>query len=306
MGDPVQLGAPAVVNVKVGPDSFPLVAEELRNWETPPRFWWRDDDTRENTRSFRRMLAWSKQLELPGMLSVIAGRTPPAVPEKLAAHPQLRPVQHGWMHKNYEPKGTLKSEFGRSRSCEEARDDIISGFRRMQELFGADGFLPVFVPPFNTFAAKHLAVIEEVGFRGLSTIERYRRRRKTPPGQKPKPFDVVNIHVDIMSYEGVRPTPIHPSNLDAQIVKALKHVRAGAEVGREPVGLLSHHGDVYDDETWTLIGSLVEATRRRGCEWLAPLSVFPEKRPAKGRFGLKLAAPSAALEAVRGWLATRR
>jgi hypothetical protein len=245
-------------------NGFEALEAELGRWSAPPRFWWRDDDTRQVSPDFLRMLEWAERLELPGLLSVIPGRLEPGVPEALAPFGRLKVAQHGWMHVNHAPDGVRKSEFGTGRSKEKILHELASGFRRMQELFGPR-HSPVFVPPFNNIAGQHVSLLERVGFKGISTDYRVSLPRHT--------LSRADIHVDLLDGLKRRAPPDQiVSLLIPRMCRILERMRHDGN--NRPFGLLTHHGDIFSDKTWGVFARIVEVTRHCGCEWADPGSVF--------------------------------
>jgi hypothetical protein len=247
-----------------GENGFDALEAELRLWNAPPRFWWRDDDTRQVSPDFLRMLEWAERLELPGLLSVIPGRLEPEVPEALAPFSRLKVAQHGWMHENHAPDGVHKSEFGEERPKEKILHDLACGFSRMQERFPSR-FLPVLVPPFNDVGSQHLPLLEGVGFTGISIDYRVTLPRHT--------LSRADIHVELQ--DGLRrwapPRQIVP-HLIPRMCRILEGMRR--EGSNRPFGFLTHHGDIFTDKTWWVFARIVEVTRHWGCEWADPGSVF--------------------------------
>jgi hypothetical protein len=263
-------------------DDFQMLRTELRNWPTLPRFWWRDDDIRQDSPNFRRLLEWSKRIDAMGLLGVIPGRIEPGVPDLLAAHPSLRLGQHGWMHRNYEPEGQPKSEFGHIREPDAVLDDLRCGYQRMEELFGAS-FLPVFVPPWNNFGLHHTKLLETAGFHGLSCKDGWRSIHGG--------LERVDAHIDLVLYGKKRPAARTPEGLQAKLVKLLAKMRQHGVTSENPIGILTHHGAVFDDRGWALLADLVEVTRRHGCTWVDPNTLFSEKSPPSSKkLGWTLAA----------------
>jgi hypothetical protein len=97
--------------------------------------------------------------------------------------------QHGWRHVNHEDDGK-KQEFGPQRSPLAIADDIRRGRQRLRSLMGTR-FYPVFTPPWNRCGPEALAVLNNLGYRGVS---RSRGSRPPPPEGLPS-FDVnVDLH----------------------------------------------------------------------------------------------------------------
>ena len=97
--------------------------------------------------------------------------------------------QHGWRHANHAMEGK-RQEFDPQRSVFDMESDIRRGRQRLESLMGKS-FYPVFTPPWNRCGQEALAVLKNMGYRGVS-----RSRGSLPPSPPGLPsFDVdVDLH----------------------------------------------------------------------------------------------------------------
>jgi hypothetical protein len=245
----------------------PLDAE-LRQWKSPPSFWWRNDDVYADTKRFRLLLCWSERMAIPGLMGVIPYRAGTQIAGILRDYPKLRPAQHGWRHENHENASEKKSEFGPARPSGKVLDDLRAGSSRMEQLFGA-AFLPVMVAPWNSFHDDHLPLLGAVGLYGLSKKGEWRSQLGS--------IARADVHLDMMVYENGRQGPRGPrtpESLLAALLPLLTRLRSQTEIRRNPIGILTHHEAIPDERCWSLLNALVAFTTRHGCEWLDPLVLF--------------------------------
>lgn len=74
--------------------------------------------------------------------------------------------QHGWRHANHQPSGK-KAEFGPARSAAALKNDLVRGRDRLRAIAGSD-FSSFFTPPWNRCSTATLAILAELGYRGVS------------------------------------------------------------------------------------------------------------------------------------------
>ena len=194
--------------------------------------WWRDDDAIAPSAALDQLLQLSGDSGLPVHLAVI----PKDATAGLAQHLQgtaAIPVVHGFAHINHAPKGRKKMEFGWDRSLEQIQSDIETGLNRLQTLFGP-ALAPLFVPPWNRIAPEVLPLLQQAGYRGLSTFT---------PRQRPEActgLAQINTHIDPIDWHHSR--SCHPVEmLLGQTLALLQDRRAGQADNTEPLGLLTHH-----------------------------------------------------------------
>jgi len=195
-------------------DWSPLHAEFDRWREAARRipFWWRDDDAVEPTAALDRLLGLSDALELPVHLAVIPADASDGLARRLEGT-QARVLTHGWAHENHAPQSEKKAEFRDHRSAEAMRDELVAGFERVSERFGA-AFRPVFVPPWNRVSEGVIAMLPEVGYAAVSVFN----ARRTG-------FEI-NTHIDPIDWRGTR-SCVAPERLIALTVDVLKARRLG-------------------------------------------------------------------------------
>lgn len=229
-------------------DWKPLKAE-LMIWRdeglTLP-FWWRDDDAIMPTAQLDQLLALSQEIGLPVHLAVIPQGATQALADQLIDAPQAVPVVHGFAHLNHAPSNEKKCEFGQGRTVER---DIEQGLTRLQNLLGSN-LAPLFVPPWNRFATKHLPVLAAAGYQAISTFT---------PRLNAYAFDgleQINTHIDPINWHGNR--SVHSANmLIVQTVEILQNRRNGLQDNAEPLGYLTHHL-VHDLAIWDFTARYIE------------------------------------------------
>ena len=74
--------------------------------------------------------------------------------------------QHGWRHANHQRSGK-KGEFGSAREKQALKDDLVRGRDRLQAIM-ATNFSPFFTPPWNRCSQETLALLADLGFKGVS------------------------------------------------------------------------------------------------------------------------------------------
>jgi hypothetical protein len=161
-----------------------------------------------------------------------------------AAH--LRPVVHGWAHKNHAAPPEKRSEFGTPR--DRATQDAADGLDRLTELFGAQ-LQPMFVPPWNRIHRTLLAQLPALGYRAVSTFA----PRQTPfaaPG-----LLQINTHLDPVDWRGTRGL----AQMEALLHPVHAHLaarRLGKADATEPYGLLTHHL-IHDEDVWNFCAQIL-------------------------------------------------
>jgi hypothetical protein len=230
--------------------------------------WWRDDDAVEDTAALRRLLAMTAG-RAPIALAVIPASLMPGLPASLAGEGKsVSVLQHGYDHANRAAHGAKKSEFPPERATAEVSDSLAAGGARLAAAFG-DRFLPVLTPPWNRFDARHLSLLPELGYRGLTTY-----LPRADPWAAPG-IRRINTHVDVIDWRGKRGFLGLGPTLDL-LTGHLAAKRGGAADAAEPTGLLTHHL-VHDTETWDFLGALLDwCAGRPGIGWRGAAELFPE------------------------------
>jgi hypothetical protein len=226
------------------------LARECAAWGEARRvatWWWRDDDAIAPTPALDQLLRVARG---PIALAVIPARLQPDLAPRLRQAPDVAVLQHGFAHRNQAPEGGRKTEFPDERDPAAMERDLTEGFRKLSAAFGPQ-FLPVLTPPWNRIGGRAVAILQSIGFIGLT---RYLPR----PAPRLHGLNLVNTHVDVIDWRG-RNGP--PGGFLGEIacldlfIGHLRARRAGTVDPDEPTGVLSHHL-VHDPATWRFLDKL--------------------------------------------------
>lgn len=254
----------------MNPSGWDSLARECDAWAAAGRvveLWWRDDDAVEDTPALRRLLDLA-QGRAPVALAVIPARLAPSLAPLLQADVKnISVLQHGYEHGNHAAAGAKKSEFPPNRPAAAVAQVLAAGRDRLRESFTAQ-FVPVLTPPWNRFDPRHLSLLAELGFRGITTYLP-RRSALAAPG-----IAQVNTHVDVIDWHGTRGFLGLGGTLDL-LVRHLAAKRGGQADASEPTGLLTHHL-VHDTETWKFLEAFLGwCAGRPGIRWRGAAELFP-------------------------------
>jgi len=243
-------------------DWSPLIVE-LDRWKRGGRaatLWWRDDDVHAYTEALGRLLGLARRHAVAPGLAAIPALVDVTLGAALTEYPEVRLLQHGYVHLNHATKGEKKIELGGRRSLDTLRLELAEGAARLAALYPAR-ILPALVPPWNRIACRLLPWLAPLGFRILSGFGP-RPAREVAAG-----LVQVNTHVDIIDWHGTRGCRPHA----ALITDLVAHLRARRETRadqREPTGILSHHLN-HDAACWDFLETLFECTSgHAGARWI--------------------------------------
>jgi len=147
---------------------------ELQKWEEAsisPIFWIRDDDASKDGPKLAKLISISKKFSVPISIAVIPFLIEKSLIKTLNSNDLISVLQHGFKHKNYEPDGEKKSEFGKSREINHMIDDIIQGSKLVAESF-EKSYEPIFVPPWNRMSHLLLPHIQSIGLAAVSSFSK--------------------------------------------------------------------------------------------------------------------------------------
>ncbi|MGE0212830.1 MAG: polysaccharide deacetylase family protein [Parvibaculaceae bacterium] len=235
--------------------SWARVAEALEQASEAgrtPSFWLRDDDAIRVTPALARLGEITRQAVVPIVLAVIPARADRDLAAWVRGQPDARVVVHGYAHANHAPPGAKKEELGSHRPLDAVRADLVAGFDRTRDLFGAQT-LPMLVPPWNRIAPSVVQCLPELDFRILSAFG--------PARFSVEGLAILNTHVDLIDWHGTRGCRPH-EDLLSEIVALL------GQGGGSPIGILTHHL-VHDEAAWAFLSELFEVTGGRA-RWTAP------------------------------------
>lgn len=249
--------------------AWSLLTRELDDWQAGARratFWWRDDDAVRDTDALARLLSIAREHHVPVALAAIPATFDASLVAAVTASREATIVQHGYAHANHARPGERSAEFGASRSLAERIDELARGHARLGASFGAR-FAPVFVPPWNRYAADVAAALPAIGLAGVSAFEA--RASASPAAGVVQ----VNAHVDPIAWRRGR-TFI---GVEAAVGRVVAHLRARRldEVdAEEPTGLLTHHL-AFDDQAFAFTADLLARTRTHpAAAWLDVRQAF--------------------------------
>ncbi len=221
--------------------------DELRRWNAAGRkvkFWFRDDDAIEPTPALDHLLSLANRFDVPMALAIIPGPTGEALAERLARESRITATVHGWTHQNYAPDETKKQELGLHRPQAIVLDELHRGFDKLKTLYSQQ-FVPLLVPPWNRIDDALLPHLAPFGYRAVSVFGL----------AKQAPIGLINTHIDIMRWHGVRGGLPH-AEVIARLVEELRIRFDGHD---EPIGVMTHHL-VHDDLAWDFVETLFEET----------------------------------------------
>lgn len=249
--------------------SWDDLARECAAWEAAGRlatWWWRDDDAIAATPQLDELL---RVAHGPIALAVIPAKIQSSLAPRLKQNPEAVVLQHGFAHRNQAPVGGRKSEFPDERDPESIAGELMTGFRALSQAFGPQ-FVPVLTPPWNRIGAQAVALLQPIGFIGLT---RYLPRTAA----RLHGVNLVNTHVDVIDWRGSN-GPIRgflgESACLELFVGHLRARRLGAADTHEPTGVLSHHL-VHDPATWRFLEKLRDFLANQAAgRLLDPSAVF--------------------------------
>jgi hypothetical protein len=234
-------------------------------------WWWRDDDTVAATQALDELLRVSHG---PIGLAVIPAGLQPDLAPRLKRNPEVAVLQHGYAHRNAAPAGGRKSEFPDERDLGAIERDLASGFQNLTAAFG-DQFLPVLTPPWNRIGGRAVAILQSIGFIGLT---RYLPR----PAPRADGVNLVNTHVDVIDWRGSRGFLGESACLEL-LVGHLCARRSGKVDRDEPTGILSHHL-VHDPATWRFLEKLRDfLPNQAATRLLDPAAAFKSGKSQSGK-----------------------
>src|SRR5262245_16195370 len=221
-----------------------LVSQELDRAPRSVAFFFRDDDAGWADRRLLALLDLFARHSMPLDVAAIPAELNQSIAAELRARlesapDQLALHQHGYAHRNHEPEGLRKCEFGASRNSSLQQNDLNAGKQRLFDLLGPN-VKPIFTPPWNRCSAITFHCLIESGFSVLS-------RDTTAPRRNIDSLFELPITIDwFANRKGIR---LGASELSASLA-------AGIATG-EPVGLMLHHA-VMDQEELEACGELLE------------------------------------------------
>ena len=200
----------------------------------PVSVWLRDDDAVEATPALDRLASLCERHGMPALLAVIPEGATAGLQRSIAAHPLLRPTQHGFSHRNHAVPGERALELGGARPIENVLADLTRGRALLRALFGP-AMADILVPPWNRIDGDLLPHLPGLNFNAVSTFGSATVTTAALPS--------INCTLDVIDWRRGR-VARDPVKLVDGLVEAV--------VGNEPIGLLTHHL-VHGEETWEFL-----------------------------------------------------
>jgi peptidoglycan/xylan/chitin deacetylase (PgdA/CDA1 family) len=195
-----------------------------------PNVFFRADDIGAGSCAFEALCNLFRHYETPLAMSVVPAWLSDVRQRRLFECAPLEEAlwgwhQHGWRHVNWQRTGK-KSEFGEHRPLEKQWRDIWQGREKMLRVFEGH-LLPVFTPPWNRLAGSTVKILQQLGFRAVSTTKPLPRVVKTPAG-----FKNLRIQLDLHTRKAADASTDY-QNLVAELASLLAR--------KEPSGIVIHH-----------------------------------------------------------------
>lgn len=212
------------------------------------RLWLRDDDAVKVTPELERFLALCAANAVPLTLAVIPENTGFPLAEHLSKFDKVEVAVHGWSHRSYSAPPAKKQELGNDRPLPVILNEIQAGLGKLKALHG-QRFVPMMVPPWNRISPEITAELPKLGYRTLSVFGR----------EKSAPLPLLNTHIDIMNWHGVR------AGRPAEALYA--ELLAYLDQPVPALGILTHHL-VHDEAAWSFLASFLQSTASHpACQW---------------------------------------
>ncbi|MGB7923699.1 MAG: hypothetical protein WCF57_10685 [Pyrinomonadaceae bacterium] len=211
--------------------------EALDDAPRPVAFFFRDDDAGWRDDRLLELLDLFARYSMPLDVAAIPGALTSQAAAELRARVEAEPArvaihQHGFAHRNHEPEGRRKCEFGIAREQALQQSDIEEGQRRLADLFGPR-LSPIFTPPWNRCASVTGECLLRTGFRVLS-------RDATAA---PLNLDgLLELPVTIDWFARARGVRLGLDELGASMACAV-------ETSSAPVGIMFHHALMDETES---------------------------------------------------------
>jgi hypothetical protein len=229
-------------------DTWAPLRVELDRWcnaGRTARLWLRDDDAAEPTPALEQLLDLTRTASVPLTLAAIPATSGEPLAARLSIEPHALVALHGWAHTNHAGPDEKKQELGAHRPVDTVLGELRDGVAILRRLFRQQ-FVPVLVPPWNRISKALIAELPGLALEALSIYGR---------AQAGGPIPMVNTHVDIMNWHGVRGGRPHVE-LIAELVGELQ---ARFDDDAEPIGILTHHL-VHDATAWNFLAQLLKST----------------------------------------------
>ncbi len=243
------------------------LSEEIKQWQQPIPFWWRDDDATEDSAALQKMLAMAKQYQIPVHLAVI----PQHLKESLDCIKQVQHrhdcyvLQHGFDHTSYALPEQRKIELGGTQTLVQLSDKLKRGRQLLSSQFG-DQFLDILVPPWNRISDELAQELPKLGYRQLSVL--------ASPKVAETDF-LFNVHIDIINWK--QREFAGEAIVVEKIRQYLAHSRTENLNAFKPCGIMTHHLD-HDLQCWQFLDKFFTFCQRHSqLQWLSGEALYIDR-----------------------------
>jgi len=218
-----------------------LLLKELKEKNTKPKLWIRDDDFCTWTGNFYHLIK-----NLPPKFNILFSAVPYRFKLSLSEKQLMSTLRnniyfcvHGYNHTNNAPNtAQISSEFPSDRTISVVKNELEIGYNTIKSNL-KERFLPIFVPPWNFIHNSYLDLLAETGYEAVSADSNGKQ-------QTNKKLILLNTQLDILNYQisyKTSNTIIYSlkniSNLDNEIAQIITN---WSKVGKSvPIGFLTHH-----------------------------------------------------------------
>ncbi len=243
-----------------GRASWAALGAELAAWHAAgvqPCLWWRDDDAVAESPALERLLTLARRHHVPMALAVIPAALDKSLAGILRRHGAIATVyQHGVDHID-RIAGLARGEFAADMPSAALAGRLREGWDMLAGELPA--VMPVVVPPWNNVQPNLLVAARAAGYVGISA---YGRGSHMVAGLRR-----IDCQVDVLTWRG-GPRFKGEGRLLRQLIAELRRRRRRGRL-LDPVGILTHHRDMDDPETWDFLEILLERTAGAAA-WVEP------------------------------------
>ncbi|MGJ8545840.1 MAG: polysaccharide deacetylase family protein [Sulfitobacter sp.] len=231
------------------------------------RFWWRDDDAQAPTNDLDQLLRISARRRIPVHLGVIPSGLSPDLAARLAREDTAWVLQHGFAHKNHEPRGTPASEVGISRDMALQQRDLAQGWEILTNA-QMPRLLPGLIPPWNRISEATLRRLPEFGYSLVSVFDG-RSSGDPVPG-----LVQIDCHIDPIRWKYGRQFRGAAKMVEHCVTQLSQRRQSGSDA---PIGYVTHHLQT-ENAIWEFTDAWMEHLTASGvCDWHRLDSFLPNR-----------------------------
>lgn len=246
-----------------------MLTENIEKYQLngePCKIWLRDDDAFSDVPSLRTLLESVPNSQIS--LAVIPGLMHPSLVNLLEHYPNVRILQHGWKHQNWNGIDSAPNEFPELRELEVMARELLTGLAILNKTFGPR-CLPVFVPPWHNCSESVLKRSASIGFSAISM------NSPCLPLLKRLSIFEINIEVDVTNWRfGGRFIGIQSL---ANAIERSCHVRRLWDAEYLPIGILTHHARMTNSDLLEFNQFLLDGVSKSIFEIISIEELMPDR-----------------------------